>query len=240
MNPRDHICLALDVFEFDEAKKLVEATSEYIGYFKVGMSFFDKVKSISDMIHANGGKVFLDMKFHDIPNTVSNAAKTATRLGVDIFNIHAIGGTEMMRRTLDSTKEEADNIGGEPPDIYAVTVLTSIDKITLDAELKVRMGLNNYVVYLAGLAKEAGLKGVVCSGHEVKAIKKACGKDFKLIVPGIRPKWMSETDDQKRVFTPERAIKDGADILVVGRPIIMAESHQEAAKRLFHEIDTTF
>ncbi len=236
MNPRDNICLALDVFDFDEAKKLVEATSEYICWYKVGMSFFDKVKSITDMIHANGGKVFLDLKFHDIPNTVSNAAKTSTRLGVDIFNLHAIGVMEMMERALDAAKAEADNIGKKPPDIYAVTVLTSIDKATLDSQLKVRMGLKNYVLYLAGLVKETGLKGVVCSGQEAKAIKKALGKDFKLIVPGIRPKWMTEKDDQKRVFTPKRAIKDGADILVVGRPIIQANNPSVAAKKIHNEL----
>lgn len=238
MNPRNHVCLALDVHDIDVARRLVEATSEYIGYFKIGMSLFDQVKPLIKIIHSHNGKVFLDLKFHDIPNTVSNAATTATRLGVDLFNVHAFGGLEMMRRALNSAKKEANNIGREPPEIYGVTVLTSIDKPTLNTQLKVRMGLRNFVLYLAGMVKEAGLTGVVCSGQEAKAIKKSLGKQFKLIVPGIRPKWMTEKDDQKRVLTPERAINAGADILVIGRPIIKAKSPSVAAGRLCEEIDS--
>jgi len=236
MENKDKICLALDVDNEKKAFELVEELKDYVGVFKVGKELFtsvgpDIVKGINNI----GGKVFLDLKYHDIPNTVAKAGEAATELGVFMFNIHASGGKAMMEATIEAVRNKATALGRTRPLIIAVTILTSIDQETLNKEVKIAGDVKDQVVHLAKLAQEAGLDGVVCSPQEIKAIREACGKDFVIVTPGVRPDW-STADDQKRITTPKQAIEAGADYLVIGRPIRNANDRVAAAKRILEEI----
>ncbi|HEV8267558.1 MAG TPA: orotidine-5'-phosphate decarboxylase, partial [Thermoanaerobaculia bacterium] len=179
--------------------------------------------------------VFLDLKLHDIPNTVAGAAAAAARTGASIVNVHAQGGREMMKRGADAAREEAAKSGLRAPKVIAVTILTSLDAAGL-TETGVAGAPRAAALRLAALAKEAGLDGVVCSPEEVAAIRAACGDGFFLVVPGIRPAG-SAAGDQKRIATPAAAIADGADLLVVGRPITGSEDPMAAARAVAAEIE---
>ena len=206
--------LALDVFDFKKAEKLVKDLSPYIDIFKVGpILFLQSGKEIIKMINDNGKKVFLDLKFHDIPATVQRAVQSARDLGVYSLTVHSCGGEEMLK--LATSVENR-------PKIWAVTVLTS--QVTTPEE----------VVRRAKLAKECGVDGVISSPLEIETIKSNCGKDFEVVTPGIRP--VKVQDDQKRVATPESAVKAGANFIVVGRPIIQAENPVEVAKSIYESI----
>lgn len=206
--------LALDVFDFKKAEKLVKDLSPYIDIFKVGpILFLQCGKEIIKMINDNGKKVFLDLKFHDIPATVQRAVQSARDLGVYSLTVHSCGGQEMLK--LATAVENR-------PKIWAVTVLTS--QITTTQEVLER----------ANLAKDCGVDGVISSPLEIETIKLNCGKDFEVITPGIRP--VKVNDDQKRVAIPETAIKSGANFIVVGRPIIQAENPVEVAKNIYESI----
>lgn len=206
--------LALDVFDFNKAEKLVKDLSPYIDVFKVGpILFLQSGKEIIKMINDNGKKVFLDLKFHDIPATVQRAVQSARDLGVYSLTVHSCGGEEMLK--LATSVENR-------PKIWAVTVLTS--QVTTPEE----------VVRRAKLAKECGVDGVISSPLEIETIKSNCGKDFEVVTPGIRP--VKVSDDQKRVATPESAVKAGANFIVVGRPIIQAENPVEVAKNIYESI----
>lgn len=240
MNIKERICLALDVDKSIEALEIVKELKYYCGYFKVGSQLFTREgPSIVEKIISFGTKVFLDLKYYDIPNTVKNAAAVAVRLNVSIFNIHAIGGSEMMSETADLVKEESLKIGIQRPLIFGVTVLTSIKSQTLTDELKINLSLNDYVVHLSKLAQKSGLDGVVASPLEIDIIRQACGPDFKILTPGVRPSWAVEVHDQKRVMTPKEAIDRGADYIVLGRPIIKAPDPKKAAKKLIKELSTS-
>ena len=206
--------LALDVFDFKKAEKLVKDLSPYIDIFKVGpILFLQCGKEIIKMINDNGKKVFLDLKFHDIPATVQRAVQSAKDLGIYSLTVHSCGGQEMLK--LATAVENR-------PKIWAVTVLTS--QVTTTQEVLER----------AKLAKDCGVDGVISSPLEIEAIKLNCGKDFEVITPGIRP--VKVNDDQKRVATPEIAIKAGANFIVVGRPIIQAENPVEVAKNIYESV----
>lgn len=206
--------LALDVFDFKRAEKLVKDLSPYIDVFKVGpILFLQSGKEIIKMINDNGKKVFLDLKFHDIPATVQRAVQSARDLGVYSLTVHSCGGEEMLK--LATSVENR-------PKIWAVTVLTS--QVTTPEE----------VVRRAKLAKECGVDGVISSPLEIETIKSNCGKEFEVVTPGIRP--VKVQDDQKRVATPESAVKAGANFIVVGRPIIQAENPVEVAKSIYESI----
>ena len=206
--------LALDVFDFNKAEKLVKDLSPYIDVFKVGpILFLQSGKEIIKMINDNGKKVFLDLKFHDIPATVQRAVQSARDLGVYSLTVHSCGGEEMLK--LATSVENR-------PKIWAVTVLTS--QVTTPEE----------VVRRAKLAKECGVDGVISSPLEIETIKSNCGKEFEVVTPGIRP--IKVQDDQKRVATPESAVKAGANFIVVGRPIIQAENPVEVAKNIYESI----
>lgn len=206
--------LALDVFDFKKAEKLVKDLSPYIDVFKVGpILFLQSGKEIIKMINDNGKKVFLDLKFHDIPATVQRAVQSARDLGVYSLTVHSCGGEEMLK--LATSVENR-------PKIWAVTVLTS--QVTTPEE----------VVRRAKLAKECGVDGVISSPLEIEIIKLNCGKEFEVVTPGIRP--VKVADDQKRVATPESAVKAGANFIVVGRPIIQAENPVEVAKSIYESI----
>jgi len=238
MNPKDRIVLALDVDTHAEAIELVRDLTPYVGVFKIGMQLYNSIgPSIVQEINGLGGKVFVDLKFHDIPNTVGAAGKVLTRLNSFMFNVHAAGGREMMTKAAEDAKKEAAGLGIEPPIILAVTVLTSISDQQLKDEMHVdSMNVQELAVKWAVMAKESGINGVVCSPKEITAIRAACGPDFKIVTPGIRPRW-SEANDQKRITTPRDALDLGADYMVIGRPITQAEDRRAAAMKIIEELE---
>jgi len=234
---KERVVLALDVDDFKKAEELVGKLSDYVGVFKIGNQLFTaEGTKVVNMIKEKEGKVFLDLKFHDIPNTVARAAEIATKLGVYIFNIHTSGGYEMMKAAAEASKKISMDLGVRKPLILGVTLLTSINQEILEKEIGIKKKLEEQVVHLAKLAKSAGLDGVVASSWEIKKIRKACGEDFIILTPGIRPAGKS-SDDQKRIMTPREAIKLGADFLVIGRPIRNASNPVEAAKEILREME---
>jgi len=218
------LIVALDVPDRGRALELTAATGDYVSHFKIGSRLFTaEGPGLVRDVKANDCHVFLDLKYHDIPNTVAEAAQAATALGVDMFDIHAAGGTKMMRAAVDASREEAARCGIEPPKILAITVLTSMPS-TVDE-----------VLALAELARDAGIDGVVASAWEARAIREQMGSDFLIVTPGIRPSW-AQRNDQRRVATPEEAIANGADYVVVGRPIRDAENPAGAARAIVDEM----
>ena len=237
LTAKERLVFALDVDDFKKAEELVEKLGDYVGVFKVGNQLFTaEGAKVVNMINKRGGKVFLDLKYHDIPNTVALAAEVATKLGVYVFNLHTSGGYEMMKAAVEASKEVSLNLGIRKPLILGVTLLTSINQEILEKDLGIKRRLEEQVVHLAKLAKTAGLDGVVASSWEIKEIRKACGENFVILTPGIRPAGKS-SDDQKRVMTPREAIKLGADFLVIGRPIRNASNPVEAAKEILNEME---
>lgn len=238
MQARERIILALDVPTSEEALNLVKELKDYVGAFKVGMQLYNSSgPDIVKAIHELGGKVFVDLKFHDIPNTVAEAGKVMTRLGCYMFNVHAAGGREMMKKLAEEVENEAKSLGITPPITLAVTVLTSISQKELEQDMLITgMKVEDVALKWAVMAKESGIKGVVCSPHEIIAIRKACGPDFKIVTPGIRPLW-SEKNDQKRITTPKEALELGADYMVIGRPITKADQPREAAEKIIKELE---
>jgi len=208
---KEKIIIALDVNTIKEEERLLDILSPHIKIFKVGMELFYSCgpKSI-DMIRKYDREIFLDLKFHDIPNTVKNAARAITKLGVFMFNVHAHGGSDMMKAALEGAREESEKMGIDRPRILGVTILTSLKAYGED------------VLNLAKSAKESGLDGVVASPQEAELIRKKIGNDFLIVTPGIRPEG-SDKGDQKRTATPGQAIKNGADYIVMGRPITKAK-----------------
>jgi orotidine-5'-phosphate decarboxylase len=239
MAAKDKIILALDVSSEGEAVALVRELGDCVGAFKIGLELFASTgpRIIESVKNAGAEKIFLDGKFHDIPNTVAGAARAAVRMGVWMFNVHAGGGSAMMRAAAEASAEEADHLGVEAPLILGVTVLTSISGEMLREELSVPMPLERQVTHLAQLARDAGLAGVVASPHEIKLVKAACGSGFLVVTPGVRPTWAA-ANDQKRIMTPAEAVRNGADFLVVGRAITAAEDRRAAAERVIAELET--
>jgi orotidine-5'-phosphate decarboxylase len=216
LTARERLVLALDVDDFKKADKLVGKLGDYVGVFKIGSQLFtSEGTKVVNMVNEKGGKVFLDLKFHDIPNTVARAAEVATKLGVYIFNVHTSGGYEMMKAAAEASKKISLDLGVIKPLILGVTLLTSINQEILEKEIGIKKRLEEQVVHLAKLA---------------------CGEDFIILTPGIRPAGKS-SDDQKRVMTPREAIKLGADFLVIGRPIRNASNPVEAAKKILREME---
>ncbi len=230
--PANPVFVALDTPDFDQALAWAEALRGHVGGVKAGLEFFsangaDGVKRIIDL----GMPVFLDLKFHDIPNTVASAVRAVAGLDLCIVNVHASGGPAMLEAALESAESVA---GANRPLMIAVTVLTSLDEDDLGA-VGQSGPIPDQVVRLARLTQDSGLDGVVCSPAEIEIIRAACGPDFKLIVPGIRPEWAA-TGDQKRFTTPRQARDLGADVLVIGRPITAADNPAAAAARIAEEL----
>jgi len=220
----------------DEAIRLVDLLTGHVGMFKIGKEAFTRFgPSFVTSILERGGNVFLDLKFHDIPNTVAMAAEAAVRLGVSMFSIHALGGGAMMERAVESVKNTAAAMGIVPPVLIAVTVLTSLDDSNLE-EMGFKCSTGELALKLAITARNAGASGVVASPQDVIPIRKACGKDFVIVTPGIRLSDKVEGDDQKRVLTPREAVAMGADYIVVGRPIRLADDPAVAADMITEEI----
>ncbi len=234
---RNKLIVALDVDSAAKARELVNALRGVAGMFKVGSQLFTAAgPAVVKEIVASGEQVFLDLKYHDIPNTVAQAGVEATRLGVSIFNIHAGGGREMMRRTADAVTECAENEGILRPVVIAVTALTSANAETLQD-----VGINDMpdelVSRLARLANESGMDGVVASPQEIGIVRGAVRNGrFVVVTPGIRPAG-ADLLDQKRVTTPREAIAAGADYIVVGRPILNADDPAEAARRILADME---
>ncbi len=233
---RERLILALDFDDLQRARKTVARLTGTVRMFKVGKELFVHAgPSVVKSIHELGGEVFLDLKFHDIPTTVGKVALQATRLGVKMFNVHAAGGLEMMGHTVKEVERLCRQERLRRPTMLAVTVLTSFD----DEEMK-RIGfqdkVDDQVLRLATLAKEAGMDGVVASPREVALIRSSCGRDFTIVTPGVRPKGQGQ-NDQKRVTTPGEAIRLGANYLVVGRPITAAREPLQAAREIIEEMD---
>lgn len=234
MPARDQLIVALDVKSADAGARLAEKLRDRVGMFKVGFEAFTaEGPLLARYLVASGQKVFLDLKFHDIPNTVKSAAREAARLGASIFNVHATGGSAMMQAALEGAREAAS--GRLRPLVIAVTMLTSLSGRDLE-EIGIAGGPDEEVVRLAKLAQAAGLDGVVASAKEIIAIRKACGPNFVIVTPGIRPA-SSAADDQARVATPSAAIQAGANFLVVGRPITQAADPAAAAEAIVGEME---
>jgi len=234
---REKLVLALDVEDINEAKKLVEDLSPYIGTFKVGLQLFCGYGlEIVNFIKEKNADFFLDVKLHDIPNTVEKASYNVIKNGANFFNVHATGGIEMMKAARKGAMEACVKYGKKEPIILAVTVLTSISDEVLKEELSNTKTSADFVVQLAKNAKTAGLTGVVASAKELPLIKKELGDDFIVLTPGIRPAW-SATNDQKRIATPTSALNDGADYIVLGRAVTAAENRIEAIEKIYQEIE---
>jgi orotidine-5'-phosphate decarboxylase len=225
---KEKILLVLDVSSREDAMKLVRPLHEHVGMFKVGMQLFTAagpslVREIVDL----GGKVFLDLKFHDIPNTVSHGVLEAAKLGVSLMTIHAAGGRVMMETVV---KELQDKFGNRKPMVVAVTVLTSLNNAGL-AEIGVARPMADQVVAMATLARECGIAGVVCSPQEIQPVRRATGPDFKIVTPGIRMPGQA-ANDQQRMATPREALAAGADYIVVGRAVTAAPDPRSALDAL--------
>lgn len=235
---KEQIIVPLDVSTASEARSIIAELHEYVGGFKIGLQLFTSAGAsfVREQTVGRELKIFLDLKFHDIPNTVAKAAVEVARLGVWMFNVHAAGGSEMMRRTLSEVGEVCERENLVRPKIIGVTVLTSSDQQTL-AETGIDREINSQVLNLAQLTAKCGLDGVVASPLEVRQIRAAVGrKDFLIVTPGIRPVFATN-DDQKRVLTPGEAAAAGADYLVIGRPIRQAADKISAVKRIIEELE---
>ena len=235
MDMNDKLIVALDFSDLGEAERIVKQISPAVKIFKVGKELFTSAGPAAvEMIHSYKCKVFLDLKFHDIPNTVGSACEVATKLGVFMMNVHALGGKNMMFGAVQSVHKAAGEKKVPAPKVLGVTVLTSL----MDRDLKevgISKKVKQEVKSLALLAQTCGLDGVVASGQEIQLIREAAGKDFLIVTPGVRPVWAAH-GDQKRVVTPREAVDWGADFIVVGRPITADKNPAEAAQKILDEL----
>ena len=236
LRARQRLIFGLDVESGEEALRLVDLLADEVGMFKVGKQLFLRTgPQMVRLIRERGGEVFLDLKFHDIPQIVAKAAGEAARLGVRMLTVHASGSSEMMRRSVNEVNTICRRQRIRRPYILAVTVLTSLSGADLKS-VGVMDLVENQVVRLARLAKRAGVKGVVASPQETAHIRKACGRNFLIVTPGVRLH-RERREDKKRVMAPEEAVRAGADYLVVGRPIRDARDPVAAARQLVAEIE---
>ena len=233
---RDRLIVALDTDDGEKIDWLFGTLMDTVGWFKMGFQAFSALgMEAFPRFEQNGHKVFVDLKFHDIPNTVARDVGMMAKHGAHMINMHASGGFEMMQAARKSAENAAAENRIPMPILLGVTVLTSIDEDGFQQNFGSERGLTKQVVYLAQLAQEAGLSGVVASPLEIESIRKACGNDFVIVTPGIRPAWAS-AGDQRRITTPAEAIQRGADYIVVGRPIIEAEDPLAAAEMILEEM----
>ena len=231
----EKIILALDVESFKEAEGFVKKLSSIIGIFKVGKQLFTRCgPRIIEMIHEHRGRVFLDLKFHDIPNTVARAVEEASKHKVFMLTVHALGGKKMMVRAVAAAADICRDTSTPPPLIVAVTILTSLIEEDLK-EIGIDVPVASAVSRLAALAKQAGVIGVVASAQEAPLIRASCGEGFIIVTPGIRPRG-SSPGDQKRTVTPAEALLAGANYLVIGRPVLEARDPLRAAHEILDEV----
>lgn len=235
MSITDRIIVPLDVPTGAEAIALVEKLPQ-VTFWKVGLELFvSSGAEILTTLRQRQKRIFLDLKLHDIPNTVAGASRAAASYGVDLLTIHAAAGKDALYGACTAAREGATQAGVSPPKLIAITLLTSISSRQLAFELKIPLELPEYALQMALLARESGLDGAVCSPQEVEQLRQTCGDDFLLVCPGVRPSW-AEAGDQKRSLTPAQAIKAGADYLVIGRPITAAAEPESAWNRICDEL----
>lgn len=229
------IMVALDYPDAAAAERMIEELKGIPCYMKVGLQlFYAAGPSFVESLKKRGYYVFLDVKMHDIPNTVKGGAGSVTRLGVDMFNVHAGGGKAMMEAAMEGVSAALSG-GAPPPTVIAVTQLTSTSLAIMNGEMGISGAVEDSVLRYAGLAKSAGLQGVVASPSEVVAIKSACGQDFVTVTPGIRPAGAS-AGDQSRVMTPGEALRQGTNYMVIGRPITAAPEPRAALESIIEEL----
>ena len=228
--------MALDTPDIRSAKKIIQTLKGDVKTYKVGNELFTAhgPKAVQ-MVREAGARVFLDLKYHDIPNTVASAARQAVSLGVFMFNVHASGGLQMMQEAVIATADEAKKKNIPAPKLIAVTLLTSLNQEEVTKQIGISKSIDETVLHYAALAQKAGLDGVVASAREVEKIRAKVGPGFLIVTPGIRPAW-AERGDQERIMTPKEALRLGADYLVIGRPITQAEDPRDAVKRIFTEL----
>lgn len=234
-NAVSRLLCAIDTTDLDLAIALSKSLSGKVGGVKLGLEFFSSHGSDGvRQVVADRHPLFLDLKLHDIPNTVAGAIRGMADIMPFMTTVHATGGSAMMRGAMAAAVRSGEQHGGRRPKVIAVTVLTSFDDNDL-ATVGVQSPVADQVLKLADLAQECGVDGVVCSAHEIRELRRRCGDDFLLVVPGIRPAW-STAHDQKRIITPSEAMNEGADYLVVGRPITQARNPVEATGRIIEEM----
>jgi orotidine-5'-phosphate decarboxylase len=241
VNAKEKLIVALDVETAPEALRLFAGLRGEAGMFKVGSQLFTSAgPDLVRRLVGDGARVFLDLKFHDIPNTVAAAAREAVRLGVALFNVHAAGGSEMMRRAAEATAEEAARLGVGKPSLIAVTVLTSMDSDALTETGVEDPNVEGHVRRLARLADASGLDGVVASPHEIVPVREAVGRaGFLVVTPGVHPSAAAYAD-QKRVMSPADAVRQGADFVVVGRAILNSPDPLTTARAVLAEMEGAF
>ena len=233
----ERLIVALDVSTMNQMKDIVSSLGDSVSFYKVGMElFYAEGEQTVRYLQEEGKQVFLDLKLHDIPNTVAHGVASLTRLGANLLTIHGQGGAIMMEQAVKAAKETAAQLGVERPKLLAITALTSFDDENW-VKIGGQLPIADQVIKLAKLAKDSGMDGVVCSPLEAKMIRQACGPDFLIVTPGVRPSFAA-SDDQKRIATPAKALQDGASRLVVGRPITPAKDRKEAARLINEEIAT--
>ncbi len=233
MNPHQ-IIVPLDVPNLASAIECVDRLPD-VTFWKVGLELFVSTGAeIIQLLKQREKRVFLDLKFHDIPNTVAGACRAAAGYGVDLLTVHATAGKPALTAAMTAVVEGAAAAGITPPKVIAITLLTSLNSDELLDDLHIPLELPKYVLQMALMSQGCGLNGVVCSPHEVADLRSSCGKDFIFVCPGIRPSW-STTDDQQRTMTPSQAIAAGADYLVIGRPITAAADPKLAWQRIVEE-----
>lgn len=232
------VIVALDVNSTQRLRELVTELGDTCGFYKVGMElYYSAGQETVTYLKSQGKEVFLDLKLHDIPNTVAQGTASLTRLGVSIISLHAAGGQAMMAAAVKAADAVAKEIGCQRPKLVAITVLTSLDSNEWSS-LNCKLSIAEQVVNLAQLAKAAGMDGVVASPHEAAAIRQACGEDFLIVTPGIRPA-NTALNDQSRTTTPSEAIANGADYLVIGRPITAANDKKAALNTILSQVRET-
>ncbi len=228
----DKIIVPLDVPNLDTAIALIDRLPE-VSFWKVGLELFVSTGSeILKILKQRQKQIFLDLKFHDIPNTIAGACRSAKAYEVDLLTIHATAGRNALKAAVEALGENNE----KHTQLLAITVLTSLNSRELAFDLKIPLELSEYALQMALLAKESGVNGAVCSPHEVEQLRQVCGKDFLLVCPGVRPSW-SETGDQSRVMTPAQALKAGANYLVIGRPITNAIDPVQAWQKICEEVE---
>jgi orotidine-5'-phosphate decarboxylase len=231
---RDRIIVPLDVPNLQAAVELIDRLPD-VTFWKVGLELFVSTGAeIIQLLKQRQKRVFLDLKFHDIPNTVAGACHAAAGYGVDLLTVHATAGKPALTAAMKAVGEGAAAAGVNPPQVIAITLLTSLNSRELAFDLHIPLELPEYALKMALIAQESGLNGVVCSPHEVADLRRSCGDDFIFVCPGVRPTWAAK-GDQQRTLTPSQAIKAGADYLVIGRPITADVDPQSAWHRIIHE-----
>ena len=233
---KEKIIVALDVPTRQDAMALVEKLHDEVGAFKIGLQLYNaEGPDIIHDIQAAGGKVFVDLKFHENPNTLAQTTTVITGRGAFMFTVHAGGGSRMLEATAKAKNETAAEKNIQNPIALAVTVLTSISQEEFEQEIGISRKVEDQVVHWAKMAQNAGMDGVVASPKEIKAIREACGDNLVIVTPGIRPRWAA-ANDQSRIMTPKEAVEAGANYLVIGRPITKHEDPAAAARLIVDEI----